>query len=186
MNPTLAKQICIKAHKGQFRNSRPTTTEERTNGNLIKHHMSPDSFLLKNGNIVSFAPDNSATTKEPYHTHPIAVAEMASTDDEKIIGYLHDVVEDTDAELIYDTIQGAHYLDTSFGKYALMEHIAEALNVITKSDDKTYYTYMLNLSKCKLATKVKILDMFHNISCSPSDKQKIKYYQGIKYLLNTL
>jgi len=186
MNPSQAKQIGIKAHKGQYRRPRPSTEKERTDATLIEHHMGPDTFLLKNGNVVSFAPDGSSTTKEPYIIHPIAVAAMASTDDEEVIAYLHDVVEDTAVELIYDTIQGVYYLEAPFGKYALPEHLAEALNAITKSKDETYYEYMLNLSKCRLATKVKIMDMFHNISDNPTDSQKQKYYDGIKYLLNTL
>lgn len=56
MTPESAKQICIEAHKDQFRRDGVT----------------------------------------PYSQHPIAVAELLSTDDEQVLGYLHDIIEDTD------------------------------------------------------------------------------------------
>ena len=33
---------------------------------------------------------------QPYITHPLRVMSMGATDDEKIVGVLHDVVEDSD------------------------------------------------------------------------------------------
>lgn len=119
---------------------------------------------------------------KPYITHPIAVADMMTTDDEKVVAYLHDVVEDTDARLL--TVGNQPYIKFQGVNYPITEEIRFALNRLIK--DFSYIDYIKDVTTSKLATKVKIADMFHNMSDNPSEKQKQKYLEGITYLLSTL
>lgn len=110
----------------------------------------------------------------PYHTHPIAVANMMTTDEEKIVAYLHDVIEGTNITIKNLTDKGYSY------------KIVKAIQRLTKKFEQSYTEYLLQVSADNLATKVKIVDMFHNISDSPTEAQRKKYYSGIKYLLESL
>jgi len=110
----------------------------------------------------------------PYHTHPIAVAEMMDTDEEKIVALLHDLIEDTHTTAAELTQLGYSY------------PIVKAVIRLTKESGQPYNAYLARIAIDKLATKVKIADMFHNISDSPTQRQKEKYYTGIRQLLRTL
>jgi (p)ppGpp synthase/HD superfamily hydrolase len=113
----------------------------------------------------------------PYHTHPIAVAEMMSTEDEVVVALLHDVIEDTDVTITY-------LLDVG-----IPPKLIYSIQQLTKDSDakyEDYSAYIVEISSSKLTTKVKLADMFNNISDSPPDSQKAKYYTGFTYLLGTL
>jgi (p)ppGpp synthase/HD superfamily hydrolase len=119
--------------------------------------------------------------KTPYHTHPFAVADMMDTDDEKIVAYLHDVIEDTDAMLVI--AYSNYYIISGDKRYELSLEQYVALQAITKGTYEPTEGYLLRVAESKLATKVKIADMFHNMATNPTDKQKNKYLNGIKILL---
>ncbi len=90
---------------------------------------------------------------EPYCIHPIAVAEsLRGYDIEyQIVGFLHDVVEDTEC-----TLQGLR--DFGFPKY-----IIEAVDAITHRKDESYEKYIQRCNKNKIARLVKTADMLHNL-----------------------
>jgi len=134
MTPDQAKQLCIKAHTGQFRLDGIT----------------------------------------PYSSHPIAVADLLETDDEKIVAYLHDVIEDTKVT--------ASYLSSIGFKYV----VTKAILRLTKEQGQSYDDYLDRVVTDPLATKVKLADMFHNLSDTPTPRQKAKYLKGIKVLLKSL
>lgn len=108
----------------------------------------------------------------PFVKHPIAVADMMDTDEEKIVAYLHDVIEDT--TVTCDEIKDR------FGMT-----VAQAVLLLTKEHDD-YYKYLGCISHSRLATKVKIADMFHNMSDNPSQKQKEKYLRALPILLKSI
>jgi (p)ppGpp synthase/HD superfamily hydrolase len=110
----------------------------------------------------------------PYSSHPIAVAEMMDTEEEKVVALLHDVIEDTD--YTYNKLYDLLLHDCS-------DRLRNALKLITKQDHQDYSVYMFNIGCCSLARKVKIADMFHNISDNPTLKQKEKYFSALKQLL---
>ena len=122
----------------------------------------------------------------PYCTHPIAVAEMMTTDEEKIVALLHDVPEDTKWYLDQSVSTSKRYICSPEGKcYELTYDIHEALGLL----DKTGYNhkeYIDRVGHRLLAIKPKIADMFHNISSNPKDTAKEKYYANIKFLLAKL
>tara|TARA_R110000851_G_scaffold23572_1_gene68883 strand:+ start:1210 stop:1638 length:429 start_codon:yes stop_codon:yes gene_type:complete len=107
----------------------------------------------------------------PYSDHPKQVGQMAKTSDEKIVAWLHDVVEDTDW-----TLQAL--LDQGFSFY-----IVTAIDAITKRDGEALDEYWARILENKLATQVKIYDMTVNLLDSPTKKQIDKYTKGLNLLL---
>lgn len=149
MTPESAKQICIEAHKGQFRRDRVT----------------------------------------PYSQHPIAVAELLSTDDEQILGYLHDIIEDTDWILVDNAYGWFLYLpkndEQPYQEFRISESQYNSLDLLTRKLNQTYADYITAISGSHLTTKVKIADIFINLPTA-TKTAKVKYYTALKKLLETL
>jgi hypothetical protein len=125
---------------------------------------------------------------EPYITHPLAVMDMMDTDEEKIVAVLHDVIEDTEYELFPFEGLWIQHPKRKADRIALPAPIYSALHKLTKFkiDDKSYKTYIEDIAMNKLTTKVKLADMFHNMSSNPSDRAKQKYLKAIPVLLANL
>ena len=112
-----------------------------------------------------------------YINHPVTVASMCDTEEEKIVALLHDVVEDTDITL------------EDLEKCGFDRSIIEAVDCITKRPGFSYDEYLKILKNNELARKVKIADMTHNSDLSrlkaPTEKdyeRAAKYKEKIKYL----
>ena len=204
------KALCIKAHEGQFRRKRLVTEVElEKNWDEIKQlrfSESPKAILIaKNGNVYSKHTNGDYLVKEPYHIHPIAIADMMGTDEEKIVAYLHDVCEDCagyglgfgkveNFSSFWIITPGIH----NDRKVSITYDIYCALSLLVHEKDRSYNKYIkditqrqfvpnvINYKPNKLALKVKIADMFHNMSCSSSEKQKAKYLQALPILLKAL
>lgn len=88
----------------------------------------------------------------PVILHPITVGMMGSTDEEKIAGFLHDVVEDTD--WTFESILQA----------GIPEGIVNALKLLTHDKGTDYYDYVQNIidSGNPIALQVKYNDLQHN------------------------
>ena len=171
MTPELAKQICINAHKGQWRKPTKIKTDS---WDCYKQKV---EFIHENGNKIVWCNADTFLVYEPYSNHPITVADMLSTDKEKILAYLHDVIEDTN--ITYDELY-------KLGLNECDDDVLNALKLLTKQPQQEYSLYIFNISCCRLARKVKIADMFHNLSTAPSEKQKAKYLKYMPILLNNL
>lgn len=171
MTPELAKQICINAHKGQWR--KPITIKTDS----WDYYKQKEEMIHENGNKIIWCNADTFLVYEPYSNHPIAVADMLNTDNEKILAYLHDVIEDTN--ITYNELY-------ALGLNECDDNVRKALKLLTKQSKQEYSLYILNISCCRLASKVKIADMFHNMSTSTSEKQKTKYLKYIPILLNKL
>ncbi len=114
---------------------------------------------------------------QDYILHPIAVASYMDTDNEKTVAYLHDVLEDTIFTL--DDLK----------KYGFPIEVLSALTVLTKDKTISYQKYIENVNKNKIAKKVKVADLLHNLDISriqnPSKKdfeRCEKYKSSILYL----
>lgn len=109
----------------------------------------------------------------PYITHPIAVAEMLTTETEKCIALLHDVLEDTPFK--YDDLI----------KLGVPRSIVDSVNSLSKCSDETYLEYILNIKLTQKftsdITKVKLADMAHN-SLTAGKTMRDKY-ELVKYIL---
>ena len=112
-----------------------------------------------------------------YIKHPETVASFVTTDEEKIVAYLHDVIEDTNVTL------------KELKTYGFSEAILEAIDIITKKKGQTYQNYLELVKTNELARIVKLADLRHNSDLSrlkeiyPLDiKRREKYLSAIKFL----
>ncbi len=133
---------------------------------------------------------------EPFITHPKGVVEKlrdrdifvagfddldpalkkyvpcSLTEDQKqdyyIVGWLHDVVEDTSITL-------GGLLDRGFDY-----HIVRAVDAITRRDTEDYREYILRVKENRIAQQVKIADIEHNLE---SFNQKNNKSRADKYKL---
>ena len=92
----------------------------------------------------------------------MAVASMVNEDNEKIVAYLHDVVEDTNITL-------ADLKEVGFDN-----DVIEAIDAITKRDGENYDDYIYRVSHNKIAKQVKIADMTHNSDITRFDNPSQK------------
>ena len=86
----------------------------------------------------------------PYILHPINVANQLETEDEIVLGLLHDVVEDSDVPL--------EEIRERFG-----DRIADALFLLTKRADEDYMDYIERVATDPLAVRIKLADLTHNM-----------------------
>ena len=106
-----------------------------------------------------------------YIGHPLRVMEMGETEEEKIVGVLHDVVEDTDWS--FDMLEAEGFAP----------EIIAALKCVTKiSENENYDAFIERVKKNPLATAVKINDLTDNMDIrrlpylSDKDIKRLKKY----------
>ena len=111
-----------------------------------------------------------------YILHPMTVASYMDTDIEKTIAYLHDVLEDTDV-----TVDALRKI--------FPNEIVDTLITLTHRKDESYFEYIQRVSKSKLAKKVKVADLLHNLDITrikeptKQDYERLeKYKKAILYL----
>ena len=117
----------------------------------------------------------------PYVFHPWHVAE--SMDDELSVctALLHDIAEDTDTTFEDLTEMG------------FPTEVVNALKCLTHDKNMDYFEYVKNLSKNRIAAKVKLADLEHNSDLSrldtitERDRERVnKYRNAREYLLSVL
>ena len=116
---------------------------------------------------------------EDYIKHPEKVASFVSSDEEKSVAYLHDVIEDT--ELTLEDLR----------EYGFSEEVLKAVDVITKKRWQDYQTYLNSVKENKLARVVKLADLRHNsdltrlINITEKDVERREKYQKAIDFLNS-
>jgi (p)ppGpp synthase/HD superfamily hydrolase len=107
-----------------------------------------------------------------YISHPTSVETLLQkeNDSTRIAALLHDVLEDT-------TISETD-LYIVFPKDAI-----DAVVILTHKKGESYEEYLKKVKENKIACKVKIADMLHNLSCEPTQKQISKYLKGLEFLM---
>lgn len=112
-----------------------------------------------------------------YINHPIYVASLVDTEEEKSVALLHDVIEDSDFTL------------TDLMDRGMPNVVVQAVSLLTKDSRLSYQEYLTRVKTNELATKVKLADLKHNSDLSrilePSyvDYQRIeKYKKAIEFL----
>jgi GTP diphosphokinase / guanosine-3',5'-bis(diphosphate) 3'-diphosphatase len=100
----------------------------------------------------------------PYIDHPLRVMNALESDEEKIVGVLHDAVEDSNLTL------------EDLGAAGFGDRIIEAVDAITKREGEKRKDYLNRVMDNRLALKVKIADMSDNADISripnPTDKDR--------------
>ena len=111
-----------------------------------------------------------------YIVHPMTVASYMDTDTEKAIAYLHDVLEDTDV-----TVDALREI--------FPNEIVDTLITLTHRKDESYFEYIQRVSTSKLAKKIKVADLLHNLDITrikeptKQDYERLeKYKKAILYL----
>ena len=106
-----------------------------------------------------------------YIGHPLRVMEMGKTEEEKIVGVLHDVVEDTEW-----TFEG-------LAAEGFSEEVIVALRCVTKtSENENYDDFIERVKKNPLAVAVKINDLTDNMDIrrlpylNDNDIKRLKKY----------
>ena len=90
----------------------------------------------------------------PYILHPQAVAASLDSTENKIVAYLHDVVEDTEITL------------EDLEKMGFTYRIVNSIRILTKSKDISYDDYLKSVKKDSNAWHVKMADIKHNMDIS--------------------
>jgi len=113
---------------------------------------------------------------EPYILHPLRMMFQLDTTEEKIVAVLHDTIEKTQ-------VDHGYLEDAGFS-----EEILFAVDSLSRRPDEDYDYYIHRVSKNKLATKVKIIDLHDNISSLGHEPKKmnsnnyLKYQKALEYL----
>ena len=95
---------------------------------------------------------------KPYIGHLLRVMHSGTTEDEKICGVLHDLVEDTNRT--FEDLKNEGFSDT----------IIDALKCLTKLQNENYDQFINRVSKNKLAVKVKLNDLTDNLDVKRLEK----------------
>lgn len=137
--------------------------------------------LLSKAITIALEAHKGATDKAgmPYAGHVMRVMQAGRTFDEKIVGVLHDLVEDTD--WTFDML-----LEEGFPT-----HIVDALKCVTKiSEDEPYECFIERVKTNPLAVAVKINDLTDNMDIRRlsdlTDKDVLrlrKYLQAYRLLV---
>ena len=118
---------------------------------------------------------------QPYILHLIRVMDAGETDQEKICGVLHDLVEDTD------------WTFEKLEKEGFSEEIISALKCVTKQENEAYNVFISRIKENPLAIKVKLNDLRDNmditrlVHITKKDRERLnkylKAYQELKACL---
>ncbi len=116
---------------------------------------------------------------KPYILHLLYVMNNVSDLNVKIVGILHDILEDTDITR------------NVLLNYGFSEDIVISVEVLTKSKNQKYMEYIENIKSNNIARKVKLIDLKHNMDLtrlseiSDEDlKRTMKYFEAYEKLSN--
>lgn len=111
----------------------------------------------------------------PYINHPLTVASLVDTEEEKVVALLHDTIEDT------------NITEQDLLNYGFSNKIVEAVKLLTHNKNVPYMVYVAKIKDNELARKVKIADLTHNSDLSRlkeiTEKDKKRYEKYQKALL---
>jgi (p)ppGpp synthase/HD superfamily hydrolase len=113
---------------------------------------------------------------QPYVLHPLKVMFALHNEKDKIVGVLHDVIEDTD--ITYDYLINHGFEGET--------EILEALKSVTKQEDETYDQFIDRVVLNPIGIRVKLADLQDNMDLSrianPTERdfERIKRYERTK------
>jgi (p)ppGpp synthase/HD superfamily hydrolase len=115
---------------------------------------------------------------ERYILHPLRVMLALSTDDERIVGVLHDVVEDC-----------AGWTFERLREEGFSEVVIEGIVAVTRQPAEDYFAFVRRAGQHPLGRKVKLADLRDNSNLariadpSEADRKRLQRYQRAISLL---
>ena len=124
---------------------------------------------------------------EEYIEHPKEVAQIVYNYYQDPVlcaaALLHDTLEDAVAQGNAESDEEmASLIAGSFGDPQLGDDVLRLVRSLTHEKSTDYTSYLLNLASDPQALKVKLADVLHNLSSSPSEKQILKYRGALEAL----
>lgn len=121
--------------------------------------------LLRKALVIAYTYLNSNCdlSGQPLIFHSLRVMNKGRTTDEKIVGVLHDVLEEQ--KIPPETL-------TNFG---FPKHIVDAVELLTRNPNDRYFDYISKLSTNELARNVKIYDLEDNLDIKRFTKLEEKH-----------
>ena len=123
------------------------------------------ALLVERAVELAIATHRGQTDKynQPYILHVLGVAGRCRSTEEKIVAFLHDVVEDS------DTTTG-NLLEMGFP-----EHVVTAVECLTRRKGENYTTFVRRIAPNPLARAVKLADLEDNMDVRRSNRpMKVK------------
>lgn len=116
---------------------------------------------------------------QPYVLHPLRVMLSLSDEKDRIVGVLHDVIEDTSITYDYLIANG----------FEGQREILEALKSVTRKEDETYEEFIERVALNPIGKIVKLADLQDNMNLSripnptTKDFERLKKYEKAKEML---
>ena len=134
--------------------------------------------------------DQRRRSGEPYFEHPKAVRNIVrkyypSDRISQLAALLHDTLEDYEKGGVYKSEEEVlNQIDSSIQSASVKQEVISTVQSLTHAKNVPYTEYVLTLSGNQTALRVKLSDMLHNLSSTPSDRQKNKYATALQALLD--
>jgi len=121
---------------------------------------------------------------EDYFTHPAEVRNIVNRfypDDRisQLAALLHDTLEDAPGSTVDSIEEMEGFIKGSITDPRAGEEVTRVVRALTHEKGGDYQSYVVDLIGDQPALRVKLADMVHNLSSSPSPKQKKKYRAAI-------
>lgn len=192
--------LATEAHREQYRaRTKVFPVNEHTLSNheitKLQQNNGTDFSICKVDGEYSMNTHLELFIAEPYINHPLAVMNMMTTEEEKIVAVLHDVFEKCPGYALGRVMDDSDHwikLRSTMTDIQISERMFWMLSVLSK-DKHISYDYYINcliryciVANNKVPIKVKLADIIHNLSSNPSEHAKQKYMKAIPLLLNSL
>ena len=106
-----------------------------------------------------------------YIEHPKRVALSFNDFDCRIVGWLHDVLEDTDTT------------EQNLIDEGIPSRLVKSIKNLTKKEEENYYDFVMRIKNDPIATKVKIADIEDNLSDNLKEGSLKDKYRLARYIL---
>ena len=120
----------------------------------------------------------------PYITHPEAVYDITQRfypgdKPSQMLALLHDTLEDADLVGNVSREEAYKMIQASIHDNRMLAQINNALQLLTHDKSIPYSEYLQSALFNRLAGRVKISDLIHNLSHNPSERQIQKYKSAL-------
>ena len=124
---------------------------------------------------------------EDYFMHPSEVRNIVtrfypSDRVSQLAALLHDTLEDAPGSTVESPGEMEEFIRGSISDPAGADEVIRVVRALTHEKGGDYLSYVVDLVGDQPALRVKLADMVHNLSSSPSPKQKAKYRSAIDAL----